>query len=66
MATELLRVETEFLQVPRRNHPAFGVDPDIGDGQAHVPDGTSGAGKSTLGRVIMGDPTYKVRRFSYL
>ena len=36
------------------------VSISIDAGQTHVLMGPNGAGKSTLGRVIMGDPTYKV------
>lgn len=37
-----------------------GVDMSVGEGEVHVLMGPNGAGKSTLGRVVMGDPTYRV------
>lgn len=59
MATELLRVNGISAGTEEKSI-LHSIDLSIGDGQAHVLMGPNGAGKSTLGRVIMGDPTYKI------
>ena len=59
MATELLRVSGISAGTEEKSI-LHSIDLSIGDGQAHVLMGPNGAGKSTLGRVIMGDPTYKI------
>ena len=59
MATELLRVHGISAGTEEKSI-LHSIDLSIGDGQAHVLMGPNGAGKSTLGRVIMGDPTYKI------
>ena len=59
MATELLRVNGMSSGTEEKSI-LHSIDLSIGDGQAHVLMGPNGAGKSTLGRVIMGDPTYKI------
>ena len=59
MATELLRVNGISVGTEEKSI-LHSIDLSIGDGQAHVLMGPNGAGKSTLGRVIMGDPTYKI------
>ena len=59
MATELLRVNGISAGTEEKSILHL-IDLSIGDGQAHVLMGPNGAGKSTLGRVIMGDPTYKI------
>ena len=59
MATELLRVNGISAGTEEKSI-LHSINLSIGDGQAHVLMGPNGAGKSTLGRVIMGDPTYKI------
>ena len=65
MATELLRVNGISAGTEEKSI-LHSIDLSIGDGQAHVLMGPNGAGKSTLGRVIMGDPTYKITEGSLI
>ena len=65
MATELLRVNGISAGTEEKSI-LHSIDLSIGDGQAHVLMGHNGAGKSTLGRVIMGDPTYKITEGSLI
>lgn len=65
MATELLRVLGISAGTEEKSI-LHSIDLSIGDGQAHVLMGPNGAGKSTLGRVIMGDPTYKITEGSLI
>ena len=65
MATELLRVNGISAGTEEKSI-LHSINLSIGDGQAHVLMGPNGAGKSTLGRVIMGDPTYKITEGSLI
>ena len=59
MHSQLLRVSD--VSAGTEDKPILhNVSLTVGTGETHVLMGPNGAGKSTLGRVVMGDPTYKV------
>lgn len=61
MSNQLLRVSG--ISAGTEDKPILhNVSLAVGTGETHVLMGPNGAGKSTLGRVIMGDPTYKVTK----
>ena len=60
MSNELLEVRGLTATTDDGTEILHDVDLVLGSGETHVLMGPNGAAKSTLGRVVMGDPAYKV------